>query len=320
MLRQRLIPLIRWETPYLADAQKRVRSPALDTYFSVTANLGTHTFYMIFLPLLFWCGQTSIARAMVTILAAGVFLSGVLKDMWCLPRPLSPPLHRISMSKSTVLEYGFPSTHSTNAVSVAVYTLFLLSQNDSVLEPSIRIGLQVLTSLYATSIILGRLYCGMHGFLDVIVGSALGALISTLQFRFGEDFDSLVYTGGPKTLCIAILVVLLLVRLHPEPADDCPCFDDSVAFAGVIIGMFIASWHFARTDIAWNDVALASVPYDYNFLGFPRTFSRIILGTFLIVTWRELMKPALLGALPPIFRVIEDMGLTHARRFFLQAS
>ena len=318
--RQRLIPLVRWETPYLADIQKKIRSPALDTYFSVTANLGTHTFYMIFLPILFWCGQTSIARAMVTILAAGVFLSGVLKDTWCLPRPLSPPLHRISMSKSTVLEYGFPSTHSTNAVSVAVYVLYLLSASGDAIEPSLRILLQVLTSFYATSIILGRLYCGMHGFLDVVVGIGLGAIISTLQFRFGEDFDALIYTSGPQTLVVAILTVLLLVRLHPEPADDCPCFDDSVAFAGVVVGMFIASWHFAKTEIAWNSVALAAVPYDFSFLGFPRTFSRILLGTFLIVIWRELMKPALLGVLPPLFRVIEDMGLTHARRFFLQAS
>ena len=60
--RQRLIPLIRWETPYLAAMQSRMRSPALDSYFSITANLGTHTFFMIVLPILFWCGFTSLGR------------------------------------------------------------------------------------------------------------------------------------------------------------------------------------------------------------------------------------------------------------------
>lgn len=60
--RQRLIPLIRWETPYLAAMQSRMRSPALDSYFSITANLGTHTFFMIVLPILFWCGYTSLGR------------------------------------------------------------------------------------------------------------------------------------------------------------------------------------------------------------------------------------------------------------------
>ena len=60
--RQRLIPLVRWETPYLAAMQSRMRSPALDSYFSITANLGTHTFFMIVLPILFWCGYTSLGR------------------------------------------------------------------------------------------------------------------------------------------------------------------------------------------------------------------------------------------------------------------
>ena len=60
--RQRLIPLVRWETEYLAAMQKAVRSPTLDTYFSITANLGTHTFFMVVLPILFWCGYTGLGR------------------------------------------------------------------------------------------------------------------------------------------------------------------------------------------------------------------------------------------------------------------
>ncbi len=61
-LRQKLLPLIRWETPYLAWMQDKMRSPALDSYFAITANLGTHTFFMTALPILFWCGHTSLGR------------------------------------------------------------------------------------------------------------------------------------------------------------------------------------------------------------------------------------------------------------------
>lgn len=60
--RQLLIPIVRWETPYLAVMQDSMRSSALDTYFSIVANLGTHTFFMIFLPMLFWCGYTDLGR------------------------------------------------------------------------------------------------------------------------------------------------------------------------------------------------------------------------------------------------------------------
>ena len=39
-----------------------IRSPALDSYFATSANLGTHTCFMIMLPILFWCGYTSLGR------------------------------------------------------------------------------------------------------------------------------------------------------------------------------------------------------------------------------------------------------------------
>jgi len=63
LLREWLIPIVRWETPILADLQARYRTSTLDSYFAFTANLGTHTFFMIFLPILFWSGEIQLARA-----------------------------------------------------------------------------------------------------------------------------------------------------------------------------------------------------------------------------------------------------------------
>ena len=62
-LRQFFIPIVRRETPYLALLQDKMRSPLLDQYFAMTANLGTHTFFMAGLPVLFWCGYTAWGRA-----------------------------------------------------------------------------------------------------------------------------------------------------------------------------------------------------------------------------------------------------------------
>ena len=257
---------------------------------------------------------------MVHVLASGVFFSGFLKDMWCLPRPLSPPLNRITMSHSAALEYGFPSTHSTNAVSVAVYAFFMLHSPDSSIQPALKIGLQMLCCCYATSIIIGRLYCGMHGFFDVVVGSLLGALLSIVQCLHGDTFDHFIHTGSFKAPAIVVLIILVLVRIHPEPADDCPCFDDSVAFAGVMIGVELGNWHFGRSGMAWDKPALATVPYDLQALGWPKTIARIVIGVASIFAWREVMKPTLLRILPPIFRVVESLGLNLPRRFFVQAS
>lgn len=72
-LRQQAIPLIRWETPYLAWMQEKLRTPALDSYFAITANLGTHTFFMIGLPICFWCGWASLGKGYVGIFFFDVY-------------------------------------------------------------------------------------------------------------------------------------------------------------------------------------------------------------------------------------------------------
>ncbi|CZT08176.1 related to sphingoid base-phosphate phosphatase [Rhynchosporium graminicola] len=319
-LRQRILPLVRWETPYLAWMQDKMRSPALDTYFAITANLGTHTFFMIFLPILFWCGHTSVGRGMVHILATGVFSTGFLKDMLSLPRPLSPPLHRITMSGSAALEYGFPSTHSANAVSVAVYCLFTIHSPDSQLQPSTKFIIEILSYTYALSIILGRLYCGMHGFIDVIVGSIMGAIISAIECIYGPDIDKFLHSSSWVVPMAVALVIVCLIRIHPEPADDCPCFDDSVSFAGVMIGIELGGWHYATGNWAWDIPVPATVPFSLEHMGWVTVIVRMLIGILVIFAWREVMKPTLLKALPHLFRTIEKNGFSLPRKFFVPAS
>ncbi|KAL0256352.1 Long-chain base-1-phosphate phosphatase [Diplodia seriata] len=319
-LRCSLIPVVRWETPYLAYVQDALRTPALDSYFAFTANLGTHTFFMIMLPILFWCGYTNLGKAMVHVLASGVFWSGFVKDMLCLPRPLSPPLHRITMSGSAALEYGFPSTHSTNAVSVAVYAIHMLHTSGDAADSTAHTAMQAALYFYAASIVFGRLYCGMHGFLDVIIGTLLGALIAGVEILLGNSFDHWVCQDSFWAPFFVTFVILVLVRIHPEPADDCPCFDDSVCFAGVVIGVEIGVWHFSKTRFAYDDPVPGTVAFSIQHLGWLRAVLRIVLGVFIIFAWRATMKPLLLRFLPPLFRILERLRMNLPRKFFLQAS
>ena len=71
------------------------------------------------------------------------------------------------MSGSTALEYGFPSTHSANAVSVALYCLTLLDTPNENLSSLGKGALELLAWLYAGCVVMGRMYCGMHGFLGM---------------------------------------------------------------------------------------------------------------------------------------------------------
>lgn len=257
---------------------------------------------------------------MTRLLASGVFFSGFIKDLLCLPRPLSPPLQRISMSGSAALEYGFPSTHSTNAVSVAVYALAMLGSSESTLDTRLNLFLQGITYLYVFSIVLGRLYCGMHGFSDVIVGCAIGALLAFVQSFYGYAIDGFSMSANGTQVCVVVLVILALVRLHPEPADDCPCFDDSVSFAGVMIGVQLGCWHVAKSNVEWDGLYPPAQIDRLEELGLMKSVLRLLLGVLLLFVWRGFTKPFLLRVLPPIFRGLEKLGLILPRRFFTQAS
>lgn len=319
-LRQSLIPIVRWETPYLARVQKACRSPVLDSYFALAANLGTHTFFMTFLPICFWFGFPDIGIALVHMLALGVVLSGALKDLVCLPRPLSPPLQRITMSGSAALEYGFPSTHTTNAVSVALFFLYQLQLSQDQWSPTSYKLLCAGCYFYAASISLGRMYCGMHGFFDVIIGGVLGAFITWLRISFGPTFDMWTISDGWTRPWLTVLILALGVRFHPEPADNCPCFDDSLAFIGVVMGIALGTWHLGQYNIAYSTSALdLSGLYSFKNDDLVKSVVRLVGGIVMIFMWRAIMKPLLLRCLPPTFRFIDHWGLMIPRRYFLQA-
>ncbi|KAK1250518.1 hypothetical protein MKX08_010521 [Trichoderma sp. CBMAI-0020] len=314
-LRQQALPLVRWETPYLAALQSKLRTPALDSYFAITANLGTHTFFMIFLPMLFWGGYAAFAKGLVHILALGVFWTGFVKDFYSLPRPLSPPLQRITMSGSAALEYGFPSTHSANAVSVAVYAILHLRSPDNPFSETTKLALEILSYFYGVSIVFGRLYCGMHGFLDVIIGSIMGAGITLLEYYLGPPLDAAMQSSSWMAPALIGIVIVILIRIHPEPADDCPCFDDSVAFAGVVIGLEAGTWTAGRSFLAYVEASMGTLPYTWLVVA-----ARMVVGIAVIFLWREIMKPTLLKVLPHVFRLIESTGFDLPRRFFTPAS
>lgn len=110
------------------------------------------------------------------------------------------------------LEYGFPSTHSTNSVSMA---LFIFGQVHSAYS-----GISAISSttywiscgilgLYAVSIVFGRIYTGMHSFTDCGVGVALGASIWAAYAITGNAIERWLESGSwiGKALysCIAFL-------------------------------------------------------------------------------------------------------------------
>jgi len=207
------------------------------------------------------------------------------------------------------LEYGFPSTHSTNCVSIALFFYAIFhrfasapSANDGpgalqhttvirnsldvaqpAISPTLYIVLCSILVLYSVSIVFGRLYTGMHSFTDCVFGVMMGAGIWWVQtdwlgvpFVFhqlnllyhplntlglgnvdsygeltlhlgrglntGAWADEWVQRGGWEIPLILIPLCLLAVHKHPQPVDDCPCFEDAIAILSVVLGAYLSHW------------------------------------------------------------------------------
>ncbi|ODQ79793.1 hypothetical protein BABINDRAFT_161487 [Babjeviella inositovora NRRL Y-12698] len=314
-LRAAILPLIRSEIPALTRIQFSLRHPLLDLYFAWTANLASHTFYVLLLPLPIWYGGAELTRDLVFILGFGIYITGTLKDFLCLPRPRSPPLHRITMSGYTTKEYGFPSSHSANATGVSLLLfVHFYAQIGQVSTPT-SVASFTLLFIYYASLIFGRVYCGMHGFFDIITGSFIGCTIFLARYCVKQTWDHVVVYSGSWFFPPALIAFYLgLIHLHADPVDDCPCFDDSVAFIGVLLGYELSYWAFVKYDYSrvllpyvydtasLRGAAPVSIPFSLEKLGLFRSAARSVVGVVLVVVWKAVSKPLLFTVLPPVYK------------------
>ncbi|KIJ63094.1 hypothetical protein HYDPIDRAFT_29782 [Hydnomerulius pinastri MD-312] len=328
-IRAQILKAVERESPILARMQARLRSPWLDKYFVYTSSLGTHTFFMIALPLLFFFGYGELGRGLIFVLAFGVYFSSFIKDLVCSPRPFAPPVTRLTIGTHH-LEYGFPSTHSTNSVSMALFIFGHVhraySEHSAISDVTYYISCALL-AVYAVSIVFGRLYTGMHSFTDCGVGVALGAAIWAGYMIMSDTLERWLESGSWIVPYTMVPVCLLLVHYHPQPVDDCPCFEDAIAFVSVILGANLARWHsvYVGVDERFLSVVMPGGQGDIwtweekmQWCGLAG--AKVGVGILIIFVWRLLAKSILHVVLPPVFRALAlCFDLPH-RRFYTPAT
>ncbi|KAH3901143.1 phosphatase PAP2 family protein SCDLUD_002626 [Saccharomycodes ludwigii] len=255
-IREILYPFVVNELPVLNHFQKTFRCKFLDEYFVNTANLGSHTFYVLCLPIPRWIGLSRYSRDLVFILGYSIYASGYCKDLWCLPRPKSPPIIRITHSEYTTKEYGAPSSHTANATGVTLFLLYLtfvVYYDETNFATKILVSILIL--LYYFTLTVGRIYTGMHGLLDIESGAIIGT-----------------------------------------PVDVCPCFEDSVAFIGVIGGLDFGDWLYPHIFKSAN----YELPYSYG-NNIKITLLRVAVGVTLVVLWKSVLSKKVVYSILKLF-------------------
>jgi len=115
-----------------------------------------------------------------------------------------------------------------------------------------------------------------------------------------------------------------LVNQHPSPVDDCPCFEDAIAFVSVVSGIIASFWCSKRVPALNTDLFTSVTPGAA--LDSPAAITtwvlfallKIVTGVLTIFSWRILAKPSVQTLLPPLFRWLawaSPVRLPHRRHY-----
>lgn len=221
---------------------QRYRTPALDKWFSIMAMAVSIEFYISFLPLLVWMNQWKFAMQLCVLMALCLYICNSMKDLVCSPRPSSPPVRRIAFSiaeKVNSVEYGFPSSHSTNVVALALYLFQFCIEVDMFASYHwCQWAMAAALTIVCVSVIYGRIYLGMHTLVDVLGGTIIGLF---LPFLFGmvDDHIPEFIARGENVVGFQFCVAFLVLFAYPTPEVCSPSFTDVTAFNGAVFGLMV---------------------------------------------------------------------------------
>jgi membrane-associated phospholipid phosphatase len=167
----------------------------LTPIFKLITNLGNEEFYILIMPLLYWC----INSVMGVRAAIMLILSGSIKDFLKIvihtPRPYWVDTRVKALSSET--SFGMPSGHSMDAASI--WGILAFSQK--------RQWVRWIALLVILLIGLSRIYLGVHFLHDVLSGWLVGAL---LLWGYLAIENKVVKWITPKKLLTQILFAFIL--------------------------------------------------------------------------------------------------------------
>jgi len=210
--------LIQWVLPIVQWVQT-FRSPVLDPIMGTTYYLGTEDFFILFLPLIFWCFHKSLGMRLSFAFIFSSHVSLVFKDFFAAPRPYQVDNKLYAPFKTE--GFGMPSGHAQGAVTFWGYIATQLKTR----------GWWALAIFMSLFIGIGRIYVGDHFPQDVLLGWTLGIVIvaayAILQPRIGEWIGKQSLT---LQIGLGVVVPLALFALHAT--------SDAAKLMGVMLGIF----------------------------------------------------------------------------------
>lgn len=218
--------------------QESFRCKVLDHVFLVASFFAEEEFYLLLLPLLFWCGDYRFARHMTYVVCFGLVWGNLLKDVFRLPRPRNVnskvwvPANASHIDSTACRDFGFPSTHAMNSVSNSLFTVLYCFHHRLGISGTV---LGLLSGCWIFSISFGRLYLGVHSPMDVKGGMILGLVVALVAYSLCDAFDAFMLGTRHVGFLLLAFASSVLV-LNPQPRPMTPTFLQNCTCCGLILG------------------------------------------------------------------------------------
>ena len=180
-------------------------SPALDLPFKSLTFLGNLEFFLIFMPLIYWCLDRRMGARLLILFLISAYINSVAKVIADQPRPF----HYDSRVKALVHADGggLPSGHTQSAIVVWGYLASEVRRR----------MLWILASFLMIGIPVSRLYLGIHFPTDLLGGYILGILLLVLYLQFVLKVEAwLIKKGLIWQMGLAILLPILFICVNPK--------------------------------------------------------------------------------------------------------
>lgn len=234
--------LVPWGTEAIIWVQS-FSNEWLDAVFKFFTWLGYEEFYLLLLPLVYWCLDKQIGIALGYLSLLSAWVNDVVKYIFRIGRPADPRI-RVPLPETSP---SFLSGHAQGAVVNWGYLAYRFRNR----------VFWVVAILVMLAIGLSRIVLGVHYPQDVIGGWLLGLLLLVVYSWAAPPVGR--WLKGQKTtvqLVLALAAPGLLIFLHPSDMEGLYPAEGAItpmaALAGFSVGLIMErAWVRFRVDGQW---------------------------------------------------------------------
>lgn len=285
----------------------------LDVLFKVFASFGDEIFYITFIPWILWEWDLAVARRLISVWGASMYIGQLLKEKLQLPRPDPSVVAQLESHYS--MEYGLPSTHAMTAVCLPWTIVYeCLAVGDTPRFTGDRLVLLTAACAWTVLTTLSRLYLGVHTPADLVVGLAMGAVAVACHAWYGHAMDALLLTS-PYTPLVALCLLVAGAFAYPRPSHPrwVSSPGDTTIILGVVAGATLGAWARAETHLEGLTRPFSGPT---SLRAFLLSVPRVLIGYGCLVAVRTVVKavvqPVCLWFAGPAFATRAQLEAGHA--------